>query len=232
MIRIFTWCSALMIGCILAACGGSGATYRPDCTIEINADSVMSNAVRPQPASAVLQKLRPAWGIDDRAVTGLDIMDLMNGYTYAYAGAPIAAIGPQSPFVQAPHLSRVVILELGGNDAYGSLPPDQYEDQLTKAIVYLQSIGKTVVLTGIIQTETWGAFDIATGERIQVLDAITRKLAAKFGLHHAGWHSVAPQTVDGVHPTSERLAMLMERLVIAVDTVTDPACRVAQGGAF
>lgn len=210
----------------LQACGGGGggADPLPPCTIEIDADSVMSTAAHPEPASAALQRARPGWVIEDRAVTGLTLRSLVQGYAQAYPTAPV--FNPaRLPFAQASHAAQVVVIELGGNDAYESRDPAVFEAELIAAVTYLQAAHKVPVLTGIVQVEAWGAFDDAAGQRIAVLDAITQKVAATHGIRHAGWHDVPPQTIDGVHPTAERLGALLDRLVAAIDLATSGVCK-------
>ena len=182
---------------LLASCGGGGTSVT--CTVEINADSVMSASTHPEPAAATLQRMRPAWVIDDRAVTGLSLDDLMTG------------------FKQTPHPSQIVVIELGGNDAYEGRAPSLFKAQLTSAVQHLQAHGKTPVLTGIVQVETWGLFDQATSDRIRVLDGITREVATELSVPHAGWGAVPAQTTDGIHPTKDRLAVLLDRLVLTID---------------
>lgn len=178
---------------LLTACGGSAP---PLCTVEINADSIMSTG-----AAATLKTMRPHWVIDDRAVTGLTLDDLMTS------------------FKQTHHPSQIVVIELGGNDAYEGRASGVFKAQLVDAVQHLQAHGKTPVLTGIVQVETWGLFDQATSDRIRVLDNITRDVASQMQILHASWGDVPAQTTDGIHPTKERLAVLLGLLATTIDKV-------------
>ena len=62
-----------------------------------------------------------------------------------------------------------------------------FEAQLTDAVRYLQSTGKTPVLTGIVQTENTGVFDATINARVRAFDTITRKVAEQTGTLNAGW---------------------------------------------
>lgn len=216
---------AAIIFALLQACGGGGsADPLPLCSVEINADSVMSDVASPETASAVMQRARPSWTFDDRAVTGLTMHSLVLGYAQAYPTAPVFDPA-KPPFTQSSHQSQVVVIELGGNDAYESRNPAVFETELTTTITHLKASHKVPILTGIVQVETWGAFDADVGQRIAVLDSITRKVAEKYGIRHAGWHDLPPKTVDGIHPNSERLAVLLNMLVTTIDGAVVGVCR-------
>lgn len=209
----------------LQGCGGGGsaATPLPNCTIEIDGDSVLADIGYGQTAAAYLVSQRSHWIIDDRAVAGLTLEKAATGYSEVYPGATWHPIQP--PFVAAPHPSRVVVIELGGNDARSPQTPEEFGDRLSNMIKHLQATHKVTVLTGIVEVETWGAFTAADKAMVAVLNTVTENLAQKLGVPHVGWHNEPASTMDGIHPTPEKRKVLLDKLVATIERSTIGICK-------
>lgn len=111
-----------------------------------------------------------------------------------------------------------VIVELGGNDGLRALPPEQMEQNLDAIVSRLQADGVPVLLAGMLAPpnlgrtygEAFAAVFSRVAERHDVplypffLDGV----AGNPGLNQP----------DGIHPTAEGIAVIVERIL---PTVTD-----------
>lgn len=188
-------------------------------TVEFNGDSILAGyGVNPTPMQ-LIGEARPAWRIDDRAVPGLKLESLMQGYTEPYPGAPAEYYprGPQPPFAEVERESKIVVLALGLNDAFNVVDVTAFEGYLRSAITILIAEHRVPVLTGLVGVdESAPIFDAEQISRIHAFNAITRALAVEFSLEHAGWDAdyqgpqdVAPDHIHRTQAASDRLAPLL-----------------------
>lgn len=196
-------------------------------TVELNGDSILAGyGVDPTPVDLIRQA-RPRWVIDDRAVPGLKLESLFQGYTEPYPGAPAEHYprGPQPPFAEVERHSRVVVLSLGPNDAFNYVDVEAFKGYLRGAVELLLSEGRVPVLTGLVgMPEDNPIFDAEQVERLHAFNAYTHALADEFGLEYAGWDAdyrgeidVAPDHIHRTQEASDRLAPL---LIAAIERAT------------
>lgn len=222
--------SLLLAAAMLAGCGG-GADSSPVCSVEINADSILSGEGLPERPAVTLQRMRPAWVIDDRAVGGLSLSALWAGYAEPYRDAPTSVYprGPQRPFGEVARASQVVVVEVGGNDALALPPLADFERDLRSIVRTIQAEGRVPVLTGIVQIapDAGSLFGPSEHAHSLLLNAVTRKVANDLGLVHAGI-DLDPvryeDTFDGIHRSPSAIPKLLERLTSAVELAA-PWCK-------
>ena len=111
-----------------------------------------------------------------------------------------------------------VIVELGGNDGLRALPPEQMADNLDQIITRLKDEGIAVLLTGMLAPPNLGR------EYGTAFAAVFPQLAKKhdvplypFFLEGVAGDALLNQG-DGIHPTKEGIAIIVERIL---PTVTD-----------
>lgn len=217
----------ILLVTFLTACGGGGES-KLDCTVEVNSDSVLNATYLPERPMLTFQRLAPGWKLDDRAVDGLTLNDLSKGYDLPFVGSGPTRIGPQGAFASIPHPSQVVVLAVGGNDAYEHRDPAVFKAQLEAAVSYLQAQGKVVVLTGIVPVVTVGIFDEAWQVRRDELNRIAREVAQATGATHAGFDTSEfhgmEETVDGAHRTQPAADRLVRQLLDTINQ-TYPGCK-------
>lgn len=188
-------------------------------TVELNGDSILAGyGVDPTPVELIRQA-RPRWVLDDRAVPGLKLESLIQGYTEPYPGAPAEHYprGPQPPFAEVERHSRIVVLALGLNDAFNLVDVVAFEAYLRGAITTLIGERRVPVLTGLVGVDKAAPiFNADQVARIHAFNAITHALAAEFDLEHAGWDAdyqgpqdVAPDHIHRTQAASDRLAHLL-----------------------
>lgn len=221
---------ALAVLCLVGACGGGGggASAPEACTVEINADSILSGEGLAERPALTLARMRPEWKIDDRAVGGLFLAALWAGYAEPYASAPPAVFprGPQKPFNQVSRSSHVVVIEVGGNDALALPELADFERDLRAIVNTIQAEGRVPVLTGVVQIAPGGFFGPAEHGHSLALNAVTRLVADHMGLVHAGFDVEpfdAADTFDGIHRRPLAAARLLDRLAQAVEKAA-PQC--------
>ena len=111
-----------------------------------------------------------------------------------------------------------VIVELGGNDALRALPPEQMEQNLDAIVSRLGADGVAVMLAGMLAPPNLGRI---YGE---AFEAVFPRVAERHDvpLYPFFLEGVAgdPQLnqSDGIHPTAEGIAIIVERIL---PTVTD-----------
>jgi acyl-CoA thioesterase I len=111
-----------------------------------------------------------------------------------------------------------VIVELGGNDGLRALPPEQMEQNLNAIISRLRSDGVAVLLAGMLAPPNLGR---TYGE---AFEAVFARVAERhdvplypFFLDGVAGDPELSQP-DGIHPTAEGVAIIVERIL---PTVTD-----------
>jgi acyl-CoA thioesterase I len=109
-----------------------------------------------------------------------------------------------------------VIVELGGNDALRALPPEQLEDNLDAIVARLKAEGIPVLLAGMLAPPNLGRSYGAEFE------AVFPEVAARhdvplypFFLDGVAGNPDLNQP-DGVHPTAEGIAIIVERMLPTV----------------
>ena len=224
--------AALLISGILVGCGGGGsssadvsvnvtpAAQPVNCTIELNADSLLAGIVI-DPFAISIMKKRKDFIVTDKAVIGLSLRSLANGYVAAYPGALTPVFGAQMPFDRVARNSHVVVIELGANDAYGNYPAEEYYQQIESMIKVLKSEGRVPVLTGIVPFSLGGAYDQATIDRSIILNGMAQTLAVKYNVLNANLSTVPykgiTDTVDGLHRKQPAADLLVDRLIETLD---------------
>ncbi len=110
------------------------------------------------------------------------------------------------------HDPKVVVLELGGNDALRGLPLKQIEDNLEALIERSQAAGAKVVLVGMRIPPNYGA---AYADRFH---ALYGALAEKHDVEHVDFflEGVALDDklmqADGIHPSAEAQSRLLDNV--------------------
>ena len=221
-----------MCASLLAACGGGGGgapvVVGPTpvitaCSVEVNGDSIIVGPTLSPTPMQRLGMLRPGLEIIDKGISGLTLNSLYNGYGVPYDGAPAPRLGTQLRFNQIQRTSRIVVVELGGNDAYSSLPAVTFEQQLRAIVATIQGEGRVPVLTGIVKLTAAGAFDQGTVDRAAELNVVIHRVAVEMGVIHAGWDEVPfageVETIDGIHRTQAASDRLVEQLAKTLDQI-------------
>lgn len=114
------------------------------------------------------------------------------------------------------HQPRVVVLELGGNDALRGLPLKQVEDNLEALIEASQAAGARVVLVGMRIPPNYGA---AYADRFH---ALYGALAREHSVEHVDFFldGVALDDnlmqADGIHPSAEAQGRLLDNVWPAI----------------
>lgn len=116
-----------------------------------------------------------------------------------------------------------VIVELGANDALRGLPPEQARANLEEILARLGKRGVPVLLAGMRAPENWG------GDYRRRFDAIYPELAARHGaiLYPFFLDGVALDQKlnlgDGLHPNARGIAVIVERILPAVEQLIERA---------
>src|ERR1035437_3404846 len=190
---------------VLTFCGGGGGDIQK-IIVELNGDSIMYGPTLALRPGARLALILPNLEVQDKSVIGLSMSYLYDGYIVPWVGGPISPLGPQLKFSKIQRTAKIVVIELGGNDAYGDLSPIIFEQQLVDTLQLLKNEGRIPVVTGIVQvTPGAGAFDQATVDRCIELNEITHKVATSLHVDDSHWDTVEyngpSDTIDGLHRT-------------------------------
>jgi acyl-CoA thioesterase-1 len=115
-----------------------------------------------------------------------------------------------------PDGTDAVILELGANDALRGLPPQRAEAALDAMLTRLGQRRIPVLLAGMYAPRQLGP------EYVAAFDAIYPRLAEKHGavlypFFLDGVIGVQGMTLDGLHPTREGVAVIVERILPKVE---------------
>ena len=193
-------------------------------SVELNGDSVMYGQgldVRP---SAYLQELLPELNIQDKSQVGLALDSLVKGYSTPWLNGPVPRLGVQFAFNSIERTADIVVISLGGNDAYSDLSPVVFEEQLRGVIQRVKDEGRIPVLTGIVQlTPSAMGFDYLTVNRAIELNSITQKIAQDMNVVNANWDSVEYKglidTIDGIHRSQPASNLLVQRLAETIKSI-------------
>jgi hypothetical protein len=175
----------------------AGAPAPADCSIALWGDSLLAGqstvgALAQSPAQFI-RSARPRYTVDDFTISG-------SGGNEAEAG-----------FRGYPLTDRFVVLEWGANDT-----TEGYTDitgVLTRDVQWVQSHGKTPILTGI---------DPAYNNPLIIAQPIA--VAKATGAAYAGWDTVQGGTVDGLHPDQATSNALAQKIIDVLDTLA-PECK-------
>ena len=108
--------------------------------IELNGDSILYGLGLNTRLSETIKNLYPDWELIDKTASGLTIRKLIDGYQEPYSNAPkeLYPCGPQLPFNKIQRTANIVVLELGGNDAYEKRSIDEFKQLFLEAIHILK----------------------------------------------------------------------------------------------
>ncbi len=192
----------------ITGCGDGGPNVETikKVSIELNGDSLMHGLKLDTSIPKYIKINNPQWSIDDRGVSGLTMKLLDLGYKEPYLDAPISDYprGPQLPFSDEKHLSDIVVIELGVNDAYIQVPVDEYNEHLTSVVNTILIQNKIPVLVTIPQFSTNGVFNDSTKKTSELMNTIIRKIALEKSIALVELDKIPfniNDTTDGVHRT-------------------------------
>lgn len=223
--------SVLFITILLVACGGGGSDATPiptlrnqtsssPLTIELNGDSLMFGLEINKNIGKYLKETNPQWVIDDRGVAGLTMKDLNSGYTTPFPNASSVFYprGAQLNFKTVQRTSNIVVIALGGNDAYSGFSTNDYELNLKAIVDVLISEKRTPILVGIPPMKS-SLFSNKVNEVIQANNAIMHTLAIEKSIIFVEWDKtefIENETIDGIHRNqigSDKLAFLIAQAI-------------------
>ena len=110
----------------------------------------------------------------------------------------------------------LVIVELGANDGLRGLDPDGTRDNLDRIIMRVRETGAHVLLTGMVAPPNLGS---DYGERFNAIyPALAQKHGTAFYPFFLDGVAMDPalNQQDGIHPTAEGVAMIVEKILPVV----------------
>jgi len=110
----------------------------------------------------------------------------------------------------------LVVVELGANDGLRGLDPAMTQDNLDRIITRIRETGAHVLLTGMVAPPNLGE---AYGERFSSLyPALAEKHGTAFYPFFLDGVAMDPalNQADGIHPTAEGVAVIVERMLPVV----------------
>jgi len=110
----------------------------------------------------------------------------------------------------------LVIVELGANDGLRGLDPDGTRDNLDRIIMRIRETGAHVLLTGMVAPPNLGS---DYGERFNAIyPALAQKHGTAFYPFFLDGVAMDPalNQQDGIHPTAEGVAMIVEKILPVV----------------
>jgi hypothetical protein len=217
----------------LVDCGGGSSTpvpVLPNCSIEINADSILSARGIPKTGAQYLQELNPNWIIDDRAVGGNTLRNIIDGCKTVWVDGNECPIWMTVPFNQSTHISNFVVIELGANDGLDlNLTVAQFETMMRGIISDIRTLGKIPIITQIVPMVPL-PYDLYFTEpviaKLQEFNVMLTALSKELNVINARFDTVPfnPETdllSDGIHRTESYTKLLVARLS---DTIK-PLCK-------
>lgn len=124
-----------------------------------------------------------------------------------------------------PAEARIVIVELGANDALRGIDPAVTRQALTQILMRLKERSQTVLVAGMLAPRNLGE------DYAKRFDAIYPELAARFGvaLYPFFLEGVATDASlnqpDGLHPTAAGVAKIVAHMLPQVETMVRNAAR-------
>lgn len=206
---------------LLFGCGGNEPRQL---SVELNGDSILHGHELVVKPAARLAQIRPNLVVYDRTESGLTLNSLFTGYEKAWINGPIPRLGIQAPFNEIKRTSNIVVISLGGNDAYGNLSIIEFERQLRDIINLIRQEGRIPLVTGIVQlTATDIGFDQDTVDRSIEFNRVIEKVTLELNVLNANWDTVEYNglidTIDGIHRTQEASDRLVVRLAETLDQI-------------
>ena len=193
--------------------------------IELNGDSILYGLGLNSRLSEIISNLYPDWELIDKTASGLTIRKLIDGYQEPYLNAPkeLYPCGPQLPFNKIQRNANIVVLELGGNDAYEKRSVDEFKQLFLEAIHILKNENKIIVVTGIVQVKALPPFDEEVVQLCSEYNKVIREIATEYNLLHAEWDQEhfdpTTDSIDGIHRNQEETNRLVYRLVQIIDKI-------------
>lgn len=221
MINKRTYIGSLLL--MLFGCGGGGTSQVENISVELNGDSILFGYLLTLTPADFLKKERPNWVIKNVTAGGLTLDDYYKGYTTPYTNASpsVFPAGPQLAYKNIARTSKYIVIELGGNDAYGSISPITFENELREIISTIKLENRIPILTGIVGLVAGDTFDQNTIDRITYLNKLIRQISVDTNTPHAGWdtYSFNPvtDTIDGIHRTQPVMNNLMLQLIKTIE---------------
>lgn len=145
----------------------------------------------------------------------------------AISGDTVAGGLSRLPALLDEYSPALVVVELGANDGLRGLPPGQVESQLVRLVQQVQRAGATAVVAGIRLPPNYGS---AYTERFQRLFAAVADQtgAALIPRLLAGIaEDRALMQADGLHPTAEAQAKILENVWPVLQPLLNAAAVVA-----
>lgn len=237
MLRKLFLTGVMVLAAGLSACGGDdsplvssstnsdtyGSTKNAlveNANVEIYGDSfIIGVGVSDASPLMRLEQYRPEWRVNNRAAGGVSLNEIIAGYTEPWQGAhPIYfPAGAQRPFAEIERSARFVVIQAGINDTLEDASfqgVENYENNLRYVVRILLQEGRVPVLTGL------APIGLSATPFHQNFNSATFKIAAEFGLEHAGWgeaygdDGVGP---DGLHASQHSSDVLTGKLIRSVD---------------
>nr|AER23936.1 hypothetical protein var059 [Variovorax sp. HH01] len=194
----------------------------PDCTVELNGDSVLNGAYTTpshelmrlqEPPAATIKRLRPKYTIKDNT---------LNGQT----SAALAQV-----FYNRQRTSRFIVIENGIIEAWRN---ESMVQNLRSMAVFARGEGRTPILTGLsrfaLHVDPDPGYNMTQTmiDQRDAFDAQIKAMAAQEGIAFAEFgaapFSGASDLLDTVHPTKAYSDRLVARLVLTLDALA-PECK-------
>lgn len=157
------------------------------CRVLIYGDSLIADPLLSETMPARMQRLRPAWVIENRAIGG---QRWGQGAPRLWGDADLKG--------------AVVVLEWGVNDSKLGTPLTIVPDAITR----VKAEGGVPVLTGVV--------DIV-GAHTAMYDTELRRLAIEGGAAWVSWNERQVTTFDGTHPDQPSTDLLVDDLINTVE---------------
>lgn len=120
-----------------------------------------------------------------------------------------------------PEKAKLVIIELGANDALRGINPDKTQAALEKIIVKIRDNGAEILLTGMIAPPNLGS---AYGDRFNaIFPALARKYQTGFYPFFLAGVAARPELnqSDGIHPTAQGVDVIVAGILPAVEVALE-----------
>lgn len=181
------------------------------CTVDIYADSIVSDNGTPERPIAALQEQYPALTFIDHSAPDVLLTDLALRLD------------------DLPRSGRWVVIESGVIDAWRNVKPSRYVQALQDIIERLRAEGREPILTGFSRQVETPALHIRKAQlmRRDHYNELTRLVAVDKKVTFVDWNAVrfeGPDDLqDGIHPTRAYSDRLFQRLLSTLKRVT--GCR-------
>lgn len=194
----------------LMGCGASAQevdynSKREACTVELNGDSVLFGfQIAPSwrlPVTPGGRLEQYGFKVVDKTAGGLTTADLLRGYSAPFEGAwaELYPNGPQHPFREVSHTSRVVVIQTGINDARKQpFHRAQIYHDYRALVDAVREQGRIPVITGVTQVDQT-LVDKDTLWRLGEVRKAVRQVAQEKQVHYASFDQLPVAWTDGIH---------------------------------